>query len=406
MVDAAEPMTAVPRGWTVRFSAAWFGLWMAYLVPIQLALPDQLSAVDHPHRIRDFGLINGAVGVAALVTLPVFGALCDRTRTRFGRRRVWLVAGSLVFAAGLVLTGLQTDWRAIGLAWLFASLGLNMATAGLTAVIADEVPEQQRGMISGAIYGPQAIGVVVGLAALTSVTTAKPRYAFLAIGLLVLVWPFAHWHRDAAAVETPPISLGAIVRGLWVDPRVNPDFGWAFGGRLLVNLGNAFGTTYLLFFLRDDLKVADPDADLLVLTVIYLVFTLAATYGGGIVSDRIGRRRVFVAVASVLQAIAALSLTFFPSFGVALVAAAFLGAGYGAYMSVDQALVTAVLPDAADRAKDLGIMNVGSVGPQAFGPLAASAVISSLGGYSVLFGLAGVTSLAGALMVHQIRSVA
>ena len=74
---------------------------------------------------------------------------------------------------------------------------------------------------------------------------------------------------------------------------------WAFGGRLLVNLGNAFGTTYLLFFLRDYLKVADPDGSLIVLTLIYLVFTLAATYGGGILSDRTGRRRIFVAVASV-----------------------------------------------------------------------------------------------------------
>ena len=124
-----------------------------------------------------------------------------------------------------------------------------------------------------------------------------------------------------------------------------PTSRWAFGGRLLVNLGNALGTTYLLYFLQDDLKLADPDTGLLVLTLVYLVFTLLATVLGGRASDRSGRRRSFVAVAGFLQAIASLLLTAFPRFGVALVAAAFLGAGYGAYMSVDQALVTAVLPD-------------------------------------------------------------
>ena len=80
---------------------------------------------------------------------------------------------------------------------------------------------------------------------------------------------------------------------------------------------------------------------------------------------RTGRRRRYVAVAALLQAIASFLLTAFPAYGVALVGAAFLGTGYGAYMSVDQALITAVLPDATSRAKDLGIMNVGSVAPQA-----------------------------------------
>jgi MFS family permease len=89
----------------------------------------------------------------------------------------------------------------------------------------------------------------------------------------------------------------------------------------------------------------------------------------------------------------------------ALVAAAFLGAGYGAYMSVDQALITAVLPDSASRAKDLGIMNVGSVGPQALAPLAAALVIGELGGYPVLFAASGAVTILGAVCVFRIRSV-
>ena len=138
---------------------------MATLVPVQLALPDQLDAVDHAHRVRDFGILNGLVGVVAVITLPVFGALCDRTRSRLGRRRVWVLGGVVVYAAGLVLTGLQTDVVWLCAAWVLASLGGNAISAGLTAVVADEVPDSQRGLISGAIYGPQAVGVVVGLLA-------------------------------------------------------------------------------------------------------------------------------------------------------------------------------------------------------------------------------------------------
>jgi MFS family permease len=231
-------------------------------------------------------------------------------------------------------------------------------------------------------------------------------YLVLAAALLACAAPFIARYRDVATTGgTLPLTAHSIVDGLWLRPRDNPDFAWALAGRLLVNLGNAFGTTYLLYFLQDDLKLAHPEDGLLALTLVYLVFTLSATVLGGWLSDRSGRRRIFVAAAAALQAIASFQLTFFPGFGMALVAAGFLGAGYGAYMSVDQALVTHVLPDARSRAKDLGIMNVGSVGPQALAPLGASLIIGELGGYSVLFGTAGVTTVLGALLVYRIRSV-
>lgn len=400
-----EPIPRVSRGWTTRFTLVWFGLWMAWLVPIQLVLPDRLNAIDHVHRVRDFGLINGAVGVAAIITLPVFGALCDRTTSRLGRRRVWVLGGVVVFALGLVLAGVQTGWLALAGCWVLASLGNNMMAAGLTAVVADEVPDGQRGMISGAIYGPQAVGVVVGLLAVQGLGSTW-RFAALAGGLVLFALPFLLRHRGVPPGKAAPrLSLRTIVAGMWVSPRAHPDFAWGFGGRLLVNFGNALGTTELLFFLRDGLKVPDPDAGLLELTLVYLAFTVVSTYVGGILSDRTGRRRAFVALASTLQAIAALLLAGFPSMTVALVGAALLGAGYGAFMSVDQALITAVLPDANDRAKDLGLMNIGSVGPQAFAPLLGGVFITTLGGYPVLFGAAGVATLIGAAMVYRIRSV-
>jgi MFS family permease len=402
----AAPPVRVSRAWTIRFGLWWFGSWLAYLGPVQLALPNQFDAFDPAHKVRDFGIVSGATGLAALIALPLFGALCDRTVSRAGRRRIWVAGGTAVFAAGLIATGLQTTWVGVGIAWLVASLGLDAATAGATAVIADDVPDEQRGTISAAIYGPQALGILVGVGVLTALNNQGAiGYGLLAALLVLSATPFLRRHRDRPDVPTPAITLRDVLAGLWVSPRAHPDFGWAFGGRMLVNLGNALGTTYLLYFLQDDLRLGDPDTGLLVLTVVYLVFSIGATIIGGRRSDRSGRRRNWVAIAAFLQAIASLLLTFFPHYGVAVVAGAFLGAGYGAYMSVDQALVTAVLPDPADRAKDLGIMNVGSIGPQALAPLVAALIIGELGGYPVLFGAAGVITVLGAISVYRIRSI-
>jgi len=403
----ATPTVRVGRGWTLRFALVWLGLWAAQLAPVQLLLPLQLADVDAAHKVRDFGLVNGAAGIAALVALPVFGALCDRTRSRWGRRRVWVAGGVAVYVVGLLLTGAAGGWSAVAGTWVFAQLGMYAAMAGLTATVADQVPPDQRGAVSAAIYGPQAVGIVLGLGVVTAVGGAPARgYFWLAILLAGTALPWLLRSRaPAATAGDRPRSLTAALGDTWRAPTRHPDYAWAFWGRLLVNLGNALGTTYLLYFLTDGLKVADPEGSLLVLTVVYLVATVAATWGGGVLSDRTGRRRIFVAGAAVLQALACALLVVAPSWPSALVAGLLLGAGYGAYTSVDQALVTQVLPDARTVAGELGVMNVAAVAPQALAPLLASLVIAELGGYGVLFGTAGLITVLGALSVGRIRSV-
>ncbi|HEY1822419.1 MAG TPA: MFS transporter [Trebonia sp.] len=403
-----EPTVRVPVGWTSRFTLLWLGFWMAWLVPVQLVLPNQFAALDSAHKVRDFGITNGAAGVVALIALPLAGALCDRTRSRWGRRRVWMAAGVVVLAVSLAALGPQGSWVGVMICWMFASLGFSIASAGLYAAVADHVPVAQRGIISGAIFGPQALGLLLGVALLAEVITGTASgYLVLTVALVILSVPFVLRYRDLppGQAKLPPLSLRALAEAMWVSPRAHPDFAWAFGGRVAVNIGNALGTTYLLYFFTNDLHLKDPDTALLYVIAVYLVFTLITTYGGGVLSDRSGRRRVFVAIASVLQGIAALLLVIWPSFSTTIIAAVFLGAGYGAFLSVDQALVTQVLPDAETRAKDLGIMSIGNNVPQALAPVAAALIIDELGGYRVLFAFAGIFTFFGATMVYRIRSV-
>lgn len=396
------PSTKVSAGWTRRFTLLWFGFWMAWLVPVQLLLPNQFDSVDHAHKVRDFGITNGVAGAVAVIALPVAGALCDRTQSRFGRRRVWMAGGTVVLALSLVATGFMGSWTGIMVCWAFASLGFSMASAGLFAAVADQVPVEQRGIISAAVFGPQALGLLAGLIITTQLITGTGGgYLVMMIAVLACSVPFVLRYRDIAAGGPARLAW----RSMWVSPRAHPDFAWAFGGRVGVNVGNALGTTYLLYFFRDYLHLRHPEDSLLVVTAIYLVFTLGAAYGGGMVSDRSGRRRIFVAIASVLQGIAALLLVIWPSYGTTLAAAAFLGAGYGAFLAVDQALVTQVLPDASAHAKDLGIMNIGTNVPQAAAPLVAALIIDQLGGYRVLFAASGLFTLAAALMVYRIKTV-
>jgi MFS family permease len=407
-----EPTQRVTARWIALFAAAWLGIWMAQLTPIQLLLPLQVDAAVSPDNWIDsvvaFGIISGAAGLCALVVFPLTGALSDRTTSRFGRRRPWIAGGTVLFAVSLAILGFQSDIVAVGVLWCLALSGFCMLTAALTAVISDQVPVGQRGTVSGWMSAPQAIGIILGVALVTFLSLGQVvGYLVVAAALLALMTPFLALVRDEVlpAGLRPPLTASSFVAGLWIDPRTHPDFGWTLLGRVLVNLGNALGTTLLLYFLTYGLQIEDPEDGLLGLTLIYMVFVILASVILGNVSDRLGRRKVFVFLAAALQGVAALVLAFVPSYDAALVAAALLGIGYGCFLSVDQALATQVLPAQEDRGKDLGIMNIATAVPQAFAPLVGAFAVAASGGFTALFVVAGAAALLGAVAIIPVRSV-
>jgi MFS family permease len=407
-----EPVRRVSGGWIAAFATIWFAIWMAQLAPIQLLLPAQIDAELHPDDWVDsvvaFGTISGIAAVATVIAYPITGALSDRTTSRYGRRRPWILIGALVFATALVVLGLQTQIWAIGAAWVAASVGFCIMTAALTATISDQVPVGQRGFVSGWMSAPQSLGIIVGLVLVTElVTDMSLGYALLAGILVVLAVPFLTRHDEPlAAAERARVSARGMLASLWISPREHPDFGWTLLSRVLISIGNALGTGLLLYFLMFGLGDENAEADLIVLTLIYMVFVIVASLGLGRLSDRLGRRKAFVFVAAGLQGSAALLLAVLPDLTVAMVAAGLLGLGYGCFLSVDQALATQVLPDAATRGKDLGIMNIATAVPQALGPLiGAGAVVVAGGSFALVFVLSAVCAFAGALAVTRVRSV-
>ena len=408
----SEPKRLVSAGWIALFATAWFGIWMAQLTPVQLLLPQQVEAqissdywVD---KVIAFGIISGIAGACALVAYPLTGALSDRTTSRFGRRRPWILAGALLFALSLVVLGLQTTMVGIGVLWSLAIIGFCMLTSALTATISDQVPVNQRGFVSGWLSAPQAVGTIAGLLLVVMLGLSQfVGYTLMAVLLVLLVLPFILRIPDAVLQkdQRAPFTIRALIAGFWISPRQFPDFGWTLLSRILVNFGNAFGTTLLLYFLQDGLHVDNAEDSLLLLTLIYMVFVIAASLWLGRLSDRLGRRKLFVFTASALQAVAALMLAFAPTFDVAMIAAGFLGLGYGCFLSVDQALATQVLPYAAARGKDLGIMNIATAVPQAIAPLLGAFIVAALVGFQGLFLLAAISALVGGLAVIPVRSV-
>jgi len=406
------PATRVRKAFIGTLALANLAVWMGFFTPIQLLLPEQLEDVaGNEGKVGALGLVTGVGALVAVVATPLAGALSDRTRSRFGRRLPWLVGGTLLGALALVVLSRQSTVVGVLFGWAAAQAFFNAAYAGLTAEVPDHVPVEQRGTVSGWFGLPQAVGVVVGVALVTSfTTTVVAGYLLIAAVIVALVVPFAAVTRDPVLDPADRPTL-ALTKGWWIDPRRFPDFGWAWLTRFLISLGNALGTLYLLYFLRDKVHYEQlfpgrsAEDGVLVLILIYAAGAVATAVGGGMWSDRTGRRKPLVIVSSLVMAAGAVLLAVWPTWTASMVAAALLGIGYGVYMAVDTALVTQVLPAATDRGKDLGIVNIANAAPQVLAPALAAPVVAGLGGYPMLYALTAVVTIAGAVLVLPIRSV-
>jgi MFS family permease len=412
---AAGPVGRVRAGWIALLSLANLGLWMGYFGPLQVLLPNQIEDIAGTGKTTALAVVTGAGAVVAVLVGPIAGALSDATTARSGRRRTWIAAGALLGCAGLALLSGQRTLIGLTLGWCVAQAGLNTLQAGLSAIVPDRTPVNQRGVVSGWVGLTQSLGVVVGVVAVTELVTGATG-GYLLIGALVVLTalPFALRTPDppVTSAEAPRFSARTLLTAFRFSPRANPDFAWAWATRFLVQLGNAMATLYLLYFLRDRVHYEklfpgqSADDGLLLLILLYTATTLLTVVVGGLLSDRTGRRKPSVIISGYVMAVAALLLAFWPTWPGALVAAAVLGLGFGVYLSVDQALITQVLPTAEDRAKDLGIINIANSAPQVLAPVVAFPIVDYLGGYPVLYLAVAAITVLGSVLVTRIRSVA
>ncbi|MFE0026901.1 MFS transporter [Amycolatopsis sp. NPDC059021] len=406
----AEPVVRVRAGWMSLLFTANFALWLGIYAPIQVLLPKQAELLAAADKEFVFGLVTGVGAVVAMVTNPAIGLLSDRTCSRFGRRHPWTVAGATVAAAGLLVLAIAPDVAVMTVGWCLVQAGLNGMLATLMSGMADRVPIAQRAQAGGLVGIAQMLGTVLGSAVVVvMLDLAGLPLAYAVCAAIVLGGAAAFVLRTPDArlpiAFRPSTRVREVLAELWVSPRRHPDFAWAWACHFMINLGNAFGTLYLLFFLKDAVHYPDPDTGLLIMMGLYGFALVIGAVLAGHFSDKSGRRKPYVLGASAVMALAALLLVVWQTWPVALAASPLLGVGFGTYMAVALAMLTQVLPAAQDRAKDLGVVNIANSLPQVVAPLLTTVILASFGGYPALFTASAAATVIAGILVTRVKSV-
>ncbi|MEC3918956.1 MFS transporter [Nocardia sp. CDC160] len=366
-------------------------------------LPLQIEHIDAASKVANLGVVGGVAALFATVFNPVAGALSDRS----GRRNPWILGGGLAAVAAMALLGGVRTVLLVAIGWCVGQAVMNIYQAALTSVVPDRIPLRQRGVASAAVGLGLPVGSTIGVL-LASAFSHHYQLGYLALGLLVAAAAvlFTSAAREQRMPPKQPMPLRAQL-ATFLNVLREHDFRWAFIGRALLVLGYFAVTSYQLYILQDHIGLPsglEPSKAVAILTPISAVAMTVSTVVGGVLSDRLDRRKLFVGLSAALAAVAQLIPLLSPTWPGMLAFAAVSGLAFGCFMAVDTALVTMVLPKAEDAARDMGVLNIANAGPQIIGPFVASAVVS-LGGYPPLFLVGGLLSVLGAAAVLPIRAV-
>ena len=399
-------------GFMSLYTLAFMSINLVFLAPILVSLPLRVnSLVGIQQAPKSLGLVAGIGALVSMFGNPFFGRMSDRTWSRLGMRRPWMVIGLVGGTLGILVVALAPNIRVVLVGWCMAQLFFNALLAAFIAVLPDQVPRAQRGLVSGVLGVCLPIAAVSGTL-LVKLFTGHPIATFLVPcatgGFFILVFVVALKDRRLARAARPTWSLWEFASTFYVKPRTSPDFAWAFASRFMFLLAYALLTTYEAYFLLSKIGTAAAEVpqQIFLGTLAQSVLIVAASLSAGKLSDWTGRRKIFVFIASIVYGLAMFAVAIASNFNGFLVGMAISGLGFGIYTAVDLALVADVLPNKDNVGKDLGVFNIAGALPFSLAPAGAPAILAIGGGnYGVLYAAAGIFAIIGAVAILPVRGV-
>jgi len=429
--SAAQAAPRLNRPFVATLMLANFGTNVALIAPIQNILPRMVeSAAGSADKALGLGLVTGLGAFAALVFNPLAGHYSDRWVSA-DNRTVTMLIGLVTGGVAHTVLGLQHSIAGIAIWWTLCQATINIAYSPMSAIVVDHVDRRSWGLVWGLISVAQAVGLIIGFAAVVFVfPTVTGGMIAISVGYVVCLVPLVLVlyrmprvsYASPAATATGPANAGspdtratgirtaggktAAVRG--ADIRVLLSAGQGFGlvwlGKFLIVLAETIALLYLYYYLQDIVHYRNPGQGQLILVLTATVAVIIATVAVGRLADQSGGYRRYAVLASAVMAATGFVLAGVSAWALVIVCAFALGAGYGAFQSVSQALSNVVLPDPASAGRDLGIINIASAIPQVIGAPIAGLVVAGAGGYRGLFVFAGLLALAAVAVFTRVPS--
>ncbi len=391
------------------------------------ALWQSLHTIILPLRLLDFvpearkntylGLLTLCGLFLAMLTQPIAGAISDRSSSRWGRRRPYILIGGIIALLIIPGIGLAGGFAAIFVVYCLLQLSANTAQGPFQAFIPDLVPAGKRGVASGVKALLEIVGGVI-LVYLASLFMDRyyagegSHWLWLVLGILAVVL-IGTIITTVVMVKEPQVTGGnrrtSLFAALYRTARevlADRDIVWFLASRLLVYMAFTTIQQFALYFLRDVIGVTNPAEATARFSIFAVVGMIIVVWPAGYISDRIGRKPITIA-SGILGALGIAIIAVSQEYSTILWAAAIIGVAIGAFNSTNWALATDLVVE-GEEARYLGIANMATAGGAALARVIGPAIDFFNGqsaglGYNFMLMVCLVYFIAGAALVLKIK---
>ena len=268
-----------------------------------------MSVVGAEATTSAFGIASGIASLAIVVLTPLGGMIADKTHVKMGRRRFWIVAGSIGGFIFMLLMAYVQSMPLLVAAWCIAQFFYGMVSLSCFAMIPEQVDEARFGRASGIMSSAAPIfvmsgSIIIGIYAAVpvelkiAVVSAVQLLAGMITALLVKD-TYIPAGRQAQSGAVNPFKTG--FKNFYPSFKKYPEYTWALLTKLFINFSNAGLTMLTLFYVaRFHLSEAEVFEIGSYTGASILLMVLAGLFGGWL-SDKFRKQKPFVMGASLIQ---------------------------------------------------------------------------------------------------------
>lgn len=413
-IPEKEILVKTPFGrLATALSVGLLGYYIIAAIPTLLLNTIKVMEIAPKRAGSIIGLYTVLLTILGLIMGPVSGAIGDRTKLKFGHRRIWILFGGTLASICYFGIGFSNSVTSFILFSLLANLFLNFQFSSFMALIPEQVAQERQGTFSGiiGIFNPVAITVGMGIMTAINAAPLSIKWYVIAGANIVATLISVMLIKDGPALQRgyntdEKVSFKERMSRVYPSPKKYPSFTWGIVTKAFASMGffTAMIFNTLLLMNKFHYSQAEVTGYATLLQGTQTLMLALSSILGGILSDKIRKQKPFVFSSAVFIGIGLLTMAFGASFSTVLIGNMILGFGFGMYTAVDMAMIARILPRKEDAAKDFALMNaagnipnliIGIVGP----------MLIAVGGFKMFYGIFALSGIVSALAVIPIPEI-
>ena len=306
---------------------------------------------------QKFAISSGIVSLFAIFLGPLGGYISDKTRSSIGKRRFWIMIGSIVGFIGMLWFSFSSTLIEVVISWIVVSFSYGLVTLSYYALIPENFNVDCSEKIFGYLSAISPLVIMIfAIIIMGCFSSLSIPYKVHLIAIIQLVVNLLIIMLIKESKKNNEIKEN---RSHYLYPRFSkyPNFTWILLNKLCVNIVTAGLSMMTLFYISRFGLNEEEVFKISAISYLGVILMVASGVFSSNLSYRLDIKKVLIMLSLCIIGGCMFIYSISSSIILIVIISFFYHIAYGIFNSVSMMLVIYVLPSRNSYAKDIAIIN-------------------------------------------------